>query len=354
MLYEMACAVISTTKLERLRYASTPLRDRTWKLYEMACAVISEAALRLGNITLQDFKVPRDGMRRYFYDIWQPLALLVITASFTSAFFATHDPYSKAQSAEDWFFCNADGKLEQANHEYKPFWDPQLYFTINIALGRLPYSNVKVIDAAWDALVGRGGQFVAAAVAYQTLRQSFTLAMETNTVTISAVVSLYCRQIQLESVTQLIHTMFWHWGSVHQQLRQAVHTGRLRLCAQLFVCIYVLLFTTIVSVMTGYSAQLKSFTGYDGDGAGSLFPVNQLVWPRIGLSDGDRVGLSHTSMFAYDAIVYPDGVSDSWDGQMSEFSIDGFLNNSRDFREPWGVLVDCQWYACRFHSRSPS
>jgi hypothetical protein len=191
--------------------------------------------------------------------------------------------------------------------------------------------------------------------------------METCTVTIPATASLYCRQIQLESVSQLIHTMFWPWGSGHLRWRQGIHMGRLRLCTQLFVCIYVLLFATLGSVMTGYRAKLSAFTGYEG---GTLFPVSQLVEPRIGFNDGARVGLSDAPIFSHDEIVYPDGVGDISNGywvdlenstynigdgywvglESSRYSISEFLASSRDFKEPWGVLVDCQSYACLLSS----
>jgi hypothetical protein len=302
-------------------------------------------------------KPPRDGSRRYFHYIWQPLTLLFITVSFMSTFFTIYNIYASTTYYVDLFFCNADGKLESTDSAYD-LWDPNLYFIVNIAFGKLPYSGAKVIDAAWDAVIGRGGQFVAAAVAYRTLRRSFTLTMETCTVTIPAAASLYCRQIQPESFVKLIHTMLWHWGSVHLQLRQAIHVGRVRLCAQLFVCLYVLLFTTLVSVMTGYTALLSGFTGYDDDGTGPLYPINRLVRPRIGLSNGNRVGLSDKAMFSHDAIVYPDAVIDArledWLKGTIEFDIEEFLASSRDFKEPWGVLVDCQWYARCLHSRSLS
>jgi hypothetical protein len=321
--------------------------------------MMHKSALRLGSM-LHKFSVPRDGVRRYMYDIWQPLTLLIVTIWFMAFFFTTSSSFDAMGSIYyGQFFCNADGKLEGTESYHDPLWDPQLYFTINIAFGKFPFSSAKVIDAAWDAVVGRGGQFVAAAVAYRTLRRSFTLTMETCTVMIPAVASLYCRQIQLESVSQLIHTMFWHWSSGHLRWRQAIHMGRLRLCTQLFACIYVLLFATLGSVMSGYRAELSAITSYEGDGAGPLFPVNRLVRPRIGFNDGVRVGLSDTPMFAHDAIVYPGGVGDTFDRDGSSledasYSVSEFLASSRDFREPWGILVDCQSYACCLHLPSPS
>lgn len=283
----------------------------------------------------------------------------MVATSFTAAFFATYDPYTSTTGGEVFYFCTVDGNVEEKVDEYRPFWDPRLYFTVNIAFGKLPFSTVKVIDAAWDAILGRGGQFIAAALAYQTLRRSLDLVMETCTVTIPAVTSIYCQQVQIRSVGQLVHTMFWHWGSAHLTWRQPANKGRSRLGMQLFVCTYVLCFATLVSVMTGYRAQLSAYSGLDVEEAGELFPISDMVQARIALYDGHRVNLSDTPMYAHDAIVYPDGIDDmlpwwkkaktSWSrspfhdqqGMPNYFNINAFLSESRNFLEPYGTLVDC-------------
>ena len=292
---------------------------------------------RLGSM-LRHCNVPCDGMRRYIYDIWQPLTLLFVTVSFTAAFFTKYNPPASTKDDSDFFFCNADGKLEKTDQGYKPFWDPQLYFIINIAFGEFSFTRVKVIDAAWDAVVGRGGQLVASVLAYRTLRRSITLTMETCTVTIPAVASIYCRQIQLVSVGQLLHTMFWHWGSAHLMWRQPTHIGRKRLYTQLFVCTYVLLFATLVSIMTGYRAELSAFFRYDGSRTGQFFPIDQLVQPRMVLLDGHRVGLLETPLFAHDAMPYPGGLDDT----AYSFNTSDFIASLRNFSEPIGVLLDCR------------
>jgi hypothetical protein len=72
-------------------------------------------APRLGS-TLRDRKVPRDGMHRYIYDIWQPLTLLVIMV-----FFTYYNPYLSMLSIDKWFLCNADGTLVKVHYDYRPF-----------------------------------------------------------------------------------------------------------------------------------------------------------------------------------------------------------------------------------------
>jgi hypothetical protein len=65
---------------------------------------------------LRDCKVPRDGMHRYIYDIWQPLTLLVIMV-----FFTYYNPYLSMLSIDKWFLCNADGTLVKVHYDYRPF-----------------------------------------------------------------------------------------------------------------------------------------------------------------------------------------------------------------------------------------
>jgi hypothetical protein len=108
--------------------------------------------------------------------------------------------------------------------------------------------------------------------------------------------------------------------------------------------------------MTGYRAQL---TGYSSSGANKtdqLFPVSKLVQPRFVLHDGVRVGLPDTTMYAHDPIVYPVGMLDFYDSEYtygtSSFNISEFLDISRDFQHPYGVLIDCSWYAYCLHPRT--
>jgi hypothetical protein len=96
--------------------------------------------------------------------------------------------------------------------------------------------------------------------------------------------------------------------------------------------------------MTGYRAQL---TGYSGSGANKtdqLFPVSKLVQPRFSLHDGARVGLPNT-IYAHDSIVYPTGMLDYYDIDSTfttgYFNISEFLDISRNFDHPYGVLLDC-------------
>lgn len=292
---------------------------------------------------LSTWKIPRDGTRRYLYDIWQPLLLLLTTTCFTTAFFATYNPYALT-NPDDLFFCNADGNVEVAVVDYRPLWDAWLYFTINIAFGQFAFSTAKIIDAGWDVVVGRGGQMVAAIVAYRTVRRSLTLTMEPCTVAISTVTSLYCRQVQLVPMGYLVHNMFWHWRSVDSIWRKPLHSGRIRLGLQVFACVYVLTFATLVSVMTGYRAQLTGYFGYDTESDNQLQPISELSLPGMVLLDGNRIGLQDSPLYAARKTVFPAELL----GSTGSYDVLALLDSSRDFEEPFGTLIDCEYYSQAF------
>lgn len=293
---------------------------------------------RIGSM-LRNWKIPRDGTRRYLYDIWQPLTLLMLITSFAASFFTTYNP---GVSTDSLFFCNDDGNVERAFFDYKPLWDANLYFTVNLAFGRLSFSTVKVIDAGWDAIVGRGGQAFAAIMAYPTLRRSLTLTLETCTITIPTLSLVYCQQIQLMSIGHLVHEMFWHWGSHHIVWRQPTHWGRFRLMLQVFVCIYVLFFATLVSVMTGYRAQLTGYFGYEAEHTNQLQPISQLSRPMMIISDGNRIGLSDHPGYAFEKFPIPLAGELNWLYGDRAYFINDLIDKSLDFEEPYGVLFDCK------------
>lgn len=284
--------------------------------------------------------IPLDGPWRYVHDIGQPFALLLLTVAFTAGFYVNYSP-SVSIAPNDFFFCNADGNVEKQALHYSPLWDPQLYFTVNIAFGRFAFSSAKVIDAIWDVVAGRGGQMLAAAIAYRVLRRSLTLTMERQSLTMPTVTSLYCQQIQIIPVIRLAYNSSWHRNSHQSNQRQASHLGRLRLANQVFICVYVLSFATLVSVMTGYRALLTGYFGYNAHQPSQLLPTSELVIPRLAVFDATKIGLPDELFVANDEIIFP---SQSSETRIYEavFRAGSLLASSRHFEEPYGTLVDCK------------
>jgi hypothetical protein len=55
--------------------------------------MIKKSVTRMMTLT-RSWNIPDDNPRRYMYDIWQPLILLVSTTSITATFYATSSSYS--------------------------------------------------------------------------------------------------------------------------------------------------------------------------------------------------------------------------------------------------------------------
>lgn len=185
--------------------------------------------------------------------------------------------------------CNPNGSVEEIAAGYSPLWDIQLFFTVNMPVkGSLSFTQAKMIDASWDFVFGRGGQAIAGMVAYRVLRHSVQLYMEDTALPIQTVASICCQQgIQPVSV--------WEFGratiartpkSLRKEKPRIVKMVRYSAC--IFVCVYVLSFATLASVMTGYIADLEGWFGFKEKGE-TLEPVDELGRAYHFLLDGDRV-----------------------------------------------------------------
>lgn len=296
---------------------------------------------------LLTWKTPRDGVRRYLLDIWQPLAVLAVTACFTATFYAIYrDPYTSRDFGNrfnyiDMFFCNADGKVEKTRADYDPLWDPQLYFAINLAFGEFAFSTVRVLDTSWDAIVGRGGQMLVAMMAYRTLRRSFALSMETSAVSIPTVTTLYCHQIQLTSLFKLASEFCSHRDSGRSKRKLIWYMAKIRLGLLILACLYVLFFATLVSVMAGYRAQLSGYF----QSPNGLVPLSELSQPDMIVYNTSRIGLPDSPLYAREQISLPPMFNAEGEGK--DWDIGDYLVRSGEFEEPYGTLVDCKYPANR-------
>lgn len=264
---------------------------------------------------------------QYLRHIWQALALLLLTVSFTAGFFANQ---GSAVVTSKPFFCNADGSIQtQSNGFYSTFWDPKLFLTINIAHGNFSFTTAKVIDACWDVIFGRGGQVVAAMVAYPVLRRSLTLVMETYMIPTATTTSIYCQQIQMESVWKMLCLVLAR-RYPRRAARRLNIPGKTRLVAHLLVCAYVLSFATLASVMTGYRPEMTGSFGYEEGKASQLKPIDDVYDLQFGLFDGERVGFSGPSTVLPDRLPY-------------DQDLGVVLSQSKSINDPFGTLVDCKY-----------
>lgn len=79
-----------------------------------------------------------------------------------------------------------------------------------------------------------------------------------------------------------------------------MYLGKVRLFMQAFSCLYVPPFATLLSVTTGYRAQLLGYLyyGYDAEKPGQLQPFGEISQPSIVIYNGSRFGLSYSRIYA--------------------------------------------------------
>ena len=108
---------------------------------------------------------------------------------------------------------------------------------------------------------------------------------------------------------------------------------------QAFSCLYVLSFATLLSVTTGYRAQLSGYYGYDADKPSQLQPVGELSLPSMVIYNGSRVGLSESPMYALEQVPLP---KEGLNIDSQTYKTTDIIDNSQDFEEPYGVFFDCK------------
>ncbi|KAI0857336.1 hypothetical protein F4860DRAFT_517918 [Xylaria cubensis] len=143
------------------------------------------------------------------------------------------------------------------------YWDSSGFFQITIAFGSFTFTEVKIIDIAWDVVVGRIGQGI---LAFLSWRTTFTT-------------------IFMESGPSLT--------SIYQSLRDFVVYRRLKSKAStawvLLSMLFILVWPTFVAAMSGYTPKSGA---YVKDVNENFVPYNEFQLLLYIIHDGERINLT--------------------------------------------------------------
>ncbi|SMQ48633.1 unnamed protein product [Zymoseptoria tritici ST99CH_3D7] len=182
----------------------------------------------------------------------QALAIIAIAISLTV--FLARSAINGTESGS--FQCAPDGSLLLPDQTVAPAWEAKYFFSITIAWGRFDLSTAKLIDIAWDIIVGRGGQLGLSLMAFRTIRRSMLSSLEHEPCHIPVLTRLV-----LDPVSFLVL-----WAAMKDRCRR----GPRMLLNYGFLVVYILLFSTISSAMTGYRAVMSPYYPQD---EGSALPL---------------------------------------------------------------------------------
>ncbi|KAE9978793.1 hypothetical protein EG328_001249 [Venturia inaequalis] len=193
-----------------------------------------------------------------------------------------------ANDVED--FCMPDGSFSTGPLGYN-IWQASGFFQITLGFGHMSFALAKFIDIAFDVVVGRGGQAVLTVISYQTIKRYITSAMETSPISYGTYKTLFLRDgISSTGLIDLIQEF-----STYRPL-----TSSWAMIWTILSAIFVILFPTLISALSGYSANVHA---YILDGSGNLMDYQKLFMIDYVIHDASR--LNFTSFDAIVDLIFP-------------------------------------------------
>lgn len=176
-----------------------------------------------------------------------PLALSVIVTLAAAAEMASQS-YIMGRD------CYPNGLWKEAPGATWRIMDSSYFFTPNLSFGAFTFTQVKVIDIAWDLIIGRGGQVLLAWVNYRVFNEWLVYHMEMHFTSYK----LYAA-VAFETTTM---------GTLGVLAKEFLAFGEkswsrlfrwLAILSMLLSTFYVLAFPTLMAAMTGYITTYETY-----------------------------------------------------------------------------------------------
>ncbi|KAH8893682.1 hypothetical protein GQ53DRAFT_717254 [Thozetella sp. PMI_491] len=175
--------------------------------------------------------------------------------------------------------CSPDGTF-RLSPSGSDAWGLDGFFQVTVAFGTFNFTQAKVIDIAWEVLVGRGGQIILAWFSWKVFSTYVAASMQVKPVTLETFRTIFFGEDPNLMGTARLFRDFW-------ARRRLVSTAAMAfmLCSMVFVAI----FPTIASAPTGYTTSTKAFVP-NADKA--LIPYSDFSPVIYIIHDGSRINLT--------------------------------------------------------------
>ena len=174
--------------------------------------------------------------------------------------------------------CYTNGHLSLIS-DPPSLWSISQLLTITLPFGSFTYTEVKLIDAAWDVVVGRCGQILVLLLLYRVLVKATLFTMEFTTVRGETFAATALSSGSTHATWAYMKDVYFSFRSSKTALANAVLMS--------LASVYPLVFPTIVSAMTGYQVTTSA---YVAAADGTLFPADNLTGIEYVVHDADRIG----------------------------------------------------------------
>lgn len=178
--------------------------------------------------------------------------------------------------------CYPNGLWQEAHGATWRIMDSSYFFTPNLSFGAMTFTQVKIIDIAWDLLVGRGGQLLLGWVNYRVFNEWLVYHMEMHATSYKMYAAV---AFETTSVATL-GVLGKEWLAFGERSWKRFFRGLALLC-MLISTLYVLAFPTLMSAMTGY---ITTYGAYVEDYDHNLIEWQKVFKVRYFIQDSARIG----------------------------------------------------------------
>jgi hypothetical protein len=230
----------------------------------------------------------KEGRKPTFHEKWSPfpwrLTLIVLTLPLALATIVVLA--AAAEMASQSYIlgrdCYPNGMWKEATGATWRIMDSSYFFTPNLSFGTFTFTQVKVVDIAWDLIIGRGGQLLLAWVNYRVFNEWLVYHMELHPTSYKLYAAVAFETTTIGTLGVLAKEFLaFGQGTWKRFFRW------LAILSMLLSTIYVLSFPTLMAAMTGYIA---TYEPYIEDYDHNLIEWRQIKQVAHIINDAERLG----------------------------------------------------------------
>ncbi|KPM44322.1 hypothetical protein AK830_g2296 [Neonectria ditissima] len=198
---------------------------------------------------------------------------LIIAIAALSIFTRGSDSYPDA--------CHPDGNFSPFSDTYD-WWAPEGFFQITLRAPEVSFAAAKVIDIAWDVVIGRGGQTVLAWVTWRVFADFLTVSIATKPATYTTFFIVFLqRENSLNSIYLICRDFIFVRGGLSSKVATYFMVATMA---------FVLASPTFASSMTGYTTADRAYVTLNDDNMFSFSEAKPIAYM---IHDGSRIGLEN-------------------------------------------------------------